>query len=470
MLDDAPLPEREAPTRELRDYMEIPLRYPRAFWIPYLAVLVLTAAAIFLLPEKFRSSTLILVENTNLPEHFVTPVSSENITQQLHTIRQVMLSRTNLEAVIQKLDPYPEAAGIPTHVVVERMRAAVEIRVQENDSFVVEYVNRDPYKAMTVTNMLADRFIEDADRIRDTLTKRAYAFIESNLDDARQKLESREGALRQHKQRYWGALPEQLASNLAMLQQSQLEQQTLGENLRTLEERRAGLERSMLDGRRAAGGGALAELAAEKAELQKLRNRYTEQHPEVQALQLRIKRLEDRLAAGDPATAATPDPELASLFRSLKLVESEIEAVKTRRNQLDEKIALYQSRVELTPKAEQELTTLTRDYQQLSENYTQMLRKEMDAEMARKLEQYWRGGHFRILDSAHLPRRPIRPYAGLLLLGGLGLAFFLGLASTLAADFLDRSLKTEQDVEAYLPYPVLVTLPRFAASGRTSGS
>jgi polysaccharide chain length determinant protein (PEP-CTERM system associated) len=470
MLDDANFPEREAPTRELRDYLEIPLRYPRAFWIPYLAVLALTAAAIFILPQKFRSSTLILVENTNLPEHFVTPVSSEGITQQLHTIRQVMLSRTNLEAVIQKLDPYPEAAGTPTHVVVERMRAAVDIRVQENDSFVVEYVNRDPYKAMTVTNMLADRFIEDADRIRDTLTKRAYAFIESNLDEAREKLESRETSLRQHKQRYWGALPEQLASNLAMLQQSQLEQQTLGENLRTLEERRAGLERSMLDGRKAAGGGLLAELAAEKAELQKLRNRYTEQHPEVQALQLRIKRLEDRLAAGEPATSATPDPELASLFRSLKLAESEIEAVKARRNQLDEKIAVYQSRVELTPKAEQELTTLTRDYQQLSENYTQMLRKEMDAEMARKLEQYWRGGHFRILDPAHLPRRPIRPYAGILLLGGLGFAVVLGLASTLTADFLDRSLKTEHEVEAYLPHPVLVTLPRFAASGRTSGS
>jgi protein tyrosine kinase modulator len=470
MLDDAQYAEREAPARELRDYLEIPLRYPRAFWIPYLAVLALTAAALVLLPQKFRSSTLILVENTNLPEHFVTPVSSDSIAQRLHTIRQVVLSRTNLEAVIQKLDPYPEASGTPTHVVVERMRAAVEIRVQANDSFVIEYVNRDPYKAMSVTNMLADRFIEDADRIRDTLTKRAYAFIESNLDEARAKLESRETALRQHKQRYWGALPEQLSSNLAMLQQSQLEQQTLGENLRTLEERRAGLERSMLEGRRAAGGGLLAELAAQKAELQKLRNRYTEQHPEVQALQLRISRLEDRLAAGEGTSSATPDPELASLFRSLKLTESEIETVKARRNQLDEKIALYQSRVELTPRSEQELAALNRDYQSLQENYTQMLRKEMDAEMARKLEQYWRGGHFRILDNAHLPRRPIRPYAGILVLGGLGLSFFLGLASTLVADFLDRSLKTEQEVEAFLPHPLLVTLPRFARSGRTAGS
>src|SRR5262249_22826713 len=182
-------------------------------------------------------------------------------------IRQVVLSRTNLEAVIQKLDPYPEAAGQPSHVVVENMRRAIEIRVQGDDSFSIEYVNRDPYRAMTVTNLLAERFLPDAAGIRESLTKRAYAFIESNLEEARKKVESREAALREHKQRYWGSLPEQLPSNMAMLQQGQLEQQTLGESLRTLEERRSALERSILEGRKAAGQptGPLTELTALKA-------------------------------------------------------------------------------------------------------------------------------------------------------------------------------------------------------------
>jgi uncharacterized protein involved in exopolysaccharide biosynthesis len=184
------------------------------------------------------------------------------------------------------------------------------------------------------------------------------------------------------------------------------------------------------------------------------------------ALQLRIQRLEEQLARGETTTAAPPDPDLASTYRALQLVEAEIEGVKTKREQLDEKIGVYQARVEQTPRAEQELLALTRDYEQLRENYTSMLRKQMDAEMARKMEQYWRGGTFRILDPAHLPRRPIRPYAGLILLGGLAVALATGGASALLADFLDRSLKTERDVETFLPYPILVSLPRVASTGR----
>ncbi len=457
--------------RELREYLEIPLRYPRAMWLPFGAIFGLALVAFILVPAKYRSSTLILVEHTDLPEHFVTPVSSESMAQRLQTIRQVVLSRTNLESVIEKSQPYPELAGMPSHIVVENMRRAVEIRVHGDDSFSLEYVNRSPAKAMAVTTLLAERFIEDADRIRESLTQRAYAFIESNLEDARKELEVREGALRQHKQRYWGSLPEQLASNLSVLQQLQLEQQTLGESLRTLEERRSTLERSVLEGRRAAGpgGGVLAELAQLKSERQVLRNRYTDQHPEVLAIQLRIQRLEERLANGETTAAAKPDPELASAYRSLQLVEAEIEGIKVRRNQLDEKIGVYQGRVELTPKAEQEVLALTRDYTQLRENYTTMLRKQMDAEMARKQEQYWRGGNFRILDSAHLPRRPIRPYAGLILLGGLALALVAGLACSLLADFLDHSFKTEREVEAVLPYPILVTLPRATAGAPGRG-
>jgi polysaccharide chain length determinant protein (PEP-CTERM system associated) len=470
-MDEAPGAEGELFGRELREYLEIPLRYPRAMWWPFAAIIAFTLVAVVMVPTKYRSATLILVEHTDLPEHFVTPVSTESMAQRLQTIRQVVLSRTNLEVVIEKLQPYPEMAGVASYLVVESMRNAVSIRVHGDDSFSLEYVNTDPVKAMDVTNLLAERFIENADRIRETLTQRAYAFIESNLGDARKELEAREGALRQHKQRYWGALPEQLASNLAVLQQLQLEQQTLGESVRTLEERRTTLERAVVEGRRASGGGggARAELAALKAEHEKLRNRYTDQHPEALAMHLRIQRLEERLASGDPA-AAKPDPELASAYRALQLVEAEIAGVKVKREQLDGKIALYQSRVELTPKAEQELQSLTRDYQQLRENYTSMLRKQMDAEMARKLEQYWRGGHFRILDSAHLPRRPIRPYAGLILLGGLVLSLVAGVASALVADFTDRSLKTERDVEAFLPYPVLVSLPRASAPARAERS
>src|SRR5438093_13011014 len=137
---------------------------------------------------------------------------------------------------------------------------------------------------MAVTSMLATEFTEDAARLRDGMTEKTFAFLQGNLAETRKALEEREAALRQHKQKYWGSLPEQLDSNLRVLGQMQLEQQTLGENLRTLGDRRAVLERSLLEGRRLASGGAGgagAEPIKQRAIYDARRARYTQDHPDL---------------------------------------------------------------------------------------------------------------------------------------------------------------------------------------------
>lgn len=460
-VDDLEPLEPERPGRDVLEYLEFPLRYPRAFWIPFLLIFTLGVLAVLGMPRKYRSSTQILVEHNDLPDYFVTPVSSEGMSQSLHTIREVVMSRTNLEQVIEELDPYPEAAGTPPYLVVESMRRAIAIGVRGRDSFSIEYVNRNPYKAMMVTNMLATRFIEDAAHIRDKLTSRAYAFVESNLEEARLALEEREKALREHRQRYRGALPEQLESNLGVLQQLQVEQQTLAVSLQSMEARRAGLERSLLEGSRAGGGdlGPAADLARLKAQLTGLRNRYTPQHPDVVSLQLQIGRLEAQMASGTASTTPVTR-ETKPTYDSLRLVEREIETVRARQEALDEKIAVYQRRIETTPEAEQQLAALFRDYEQLRDNYNAALKKQLEAESARKMEAYWKSGYFRVLDTAHLPRRPVRPYAAVLMFLGLAGGLGAGIVSVFVFDLLDRSVKTEREVEELLPYPLLVTLPR----------
>ncbi len=462
----------ERPGRDVLEYLEIPLRYPRHLWITFVVIMLAAAVLAMFMPRKYRSGTMILVESKNVPEHFVVPVTPEGMAQRLNTIRQLVMSRTRLEAVIKKLDPYPEMAGAPLHVVVEAMRQAISIRVQGSDSFAIEYVNRDPRKAMAVTDMLSSEFIEDASRLRDGLTQKTFEFLQTTLTENRHALEAREAALREHKKKYWGALPEQLDSNLRVLGQLQLEQQTLADGLRTLEDRRGLLERSLLEGRRLASGtGPVAELAKQRATYDNLRSRYTEDFPDMRALRARIETLERQVAnaakekEGDGERDLS-DPEAVTLTRSLRAVEADIDALKQRRERLDARIADFQARVEQTPQAEQELASLTRDYQQLRENYDAALKKEMDAEMARRLEEYWQGGYFRVLDPAFLPQRPIRPYTTLILLGGLAVALGIGLAACVLADVLDRSVKSERDLEDVVPHPVLMSIPRAVLPGK----
>ena len=197
----------------------------------------------------------------------------------------------------------------------------------------------------------------------------------------------------------------------------------------------------------------------------------------MRAVRARIQALEKQVAAVQQQKDGErekerdlTDPEAVVLTRSLHAVEAEIDSVKERRDRLDARIADFQARVEQTPRAEQELASLTRDYQQLRESYNGALKKEMDAEMARKLEEYWQGGYFRVLDPAFLPQRPIRPYGTLILLGGLAAALGAGLAAAFLADLLDRSVKSERDLEELLPHPVVMTIPRASLPGKRAAT
>jgi len=463
----------EGPGRELVEYFEIPLRYPRAMWIPFTVVLAAALVLASVFPRKYRSSTMIMVEPNKVPDYFVTPMAAESVARRLQTIRQVVLSRTRLENVIKLVNPYPELGGRPVGLVVETMRRSIAIRVQASDSFSIEYVSGDPKMAAQVTNLLASQFIEDTRYLRENLTEQTSQFIEANLEEARRALEQREAALGEIKKQHWGSLPEQLDANLRMLTQLQFEQQTLGENLRTRETRREGLEHALVQRRQAAQGAEplgtdpRTQLARLQAQIAALRDRYTEEHPDVRALRLRVTRLEEQLSRPEPAAPGSlpeTDPQLVTLHQSLQQVEGEIEELNTRRAKLDDRISDLQKRVEQTSQVEQELTALTRDYQQLRENYTGLLRKDMDAKMARKMEEHWQGTYFRILDPAPVPERPIRPYGFMFLAGGLALAVFAGLAASVIADFLDHSVKSVRELESLLPYPVLAVLPRSSAA------
>jgi uncharacterized protein involved in exopolysaccharide biosynthesis len=118
-----------------------------------------------------------------------------------------------------------------------------------------------------------------------------------------------------------------------------------------------------------------------------------------------------------------------------------------------------QKRIEDTPRREQELTLLSRDYDLLKTSYQSLLDKKIQAQMAENLERKQQGEQFKILDLARVPESPIKPDRNRILLMGaiIGLASGLGLAWI--RESLDKSFHTVQAVEVYLGIPVIATIP-----------
>jgi uncharacterized protein involved in exopolysaccharide biosynthesis len=193
-----------------------------------------------------------------------------------------------------------------------------------------------------------------------------------------------------------------------------------------------------------------------KRQLAATRGRYTDEHPDVQSLRSRIARLEQRLASGDPGSG---DPSTEVAHEQLERANLEVKRLEDRRADLERRVASVRANVEDTPRTEQELSTLTRDYQKLNENYVALLSKQLEAQMAGRLERRWKGDRFRMLDPASLPEKPYFPKTPLVLGLGAFLGLVFGLGAAVLAEYLDPTVKDTQDLQAAQAYPVLACIP-----------
>jgi polysaccharide chain length determinant protein (PEP-CTERM system associated) len=210
-----------------------------------------------------------------------------------------------------------------------------------------------------------------------------------------------------------------------------------------------------------------------RVQLAALQSSYTDNHPDVVRLKSRIADLEKKYKSGElQASANLPgqasaDPSVLMAQKSLdehrrqqSEARMEIQNLEVEIANIERQIKDYQQRVERTPRHEQELLTLQRDYSNLKQSYDSLVNRKLEAEIAVNMEKKQKGEQFSILDPARLPEKPISPDLRRLFL--LMLAAGLGLGAGLVAllDFFDSSLKKPESLEAELGVPVLATVPR----------
>ena len=181
-----------------------------------------------------------------------------------------------------------------------------------------------------------------------------------------------------------------------------------------------------------------------------------------------LKKAADDEAAAGPVTAdeapLTPAERLRRMRlndaqRELATLERDIAAKTAEEAQLRQTLTAYQKRIEATPTRESELIELTRDYGTLQSMYQGLLAKKQESQISANLERRQIGEQFRILDPARLPSRPFTPnrprFYGVGILGGI----VVGLALALLLEYLDRTLRSEDDVRVAIGLPVLAAIP-----------
>jgi protein tyrosine kinase modulator len=222
------------------------------------------------------------------------------------------------------------------------------------------------------------------------------------------------------------------------------------------------------------------QLAALETQLADLKSKYTNDHPDVIRVQNDIEALKKKIAEatseGDSTNTAksnqTPiEPAAIQLLRAqIHANDETIKEHAAEQTQIQQRIKLYQSRIEASPEVEQEYKQLTRDYQTALDFHNDLLKKRNQSAMATDLEKRQEGEQFQVLDPANLPDIPSFPKKLDFGLGGLAAGLALGCGLIAVLEMRDTSLRSERDVEVLLDVPVLATVPVFRPASRKKPS
>ena len=493
-------------SRGLADYWAIAVRRRWAILLPLFLCWAIAWCGSWLIPPTYKSEALILVEQQKVPEQYVVPNVTVNLQDRLQSMTQQILSRTRLQATIDRFHLYQSHRSlVPAGDAVEQMRKDIKIDLVDSaarpgqlTAFKIDYSAGSPQLAQQVNSELTSLFIEENLKQQQQLSESTTAFLQSQLADARIKLEEQEAKVRAFKASHFGDLPSQSEANVQILSglQTQLlstqrdldgaKQQKL--YLESLQQQYQSAQATMgTDNSAASSPQALQkEITNLRRQLEDARSRQTEDHPDVIALKNKIaqkakleKDLEAEIASHPEPNKgpSTVDPSVAvevqrgsttpmmQVQSQLKAINLEIEEYEQNAKDLEAQIASYRARLNLTPQTEQELADVSRGYEESKANYNSLLQKQNQSQLATSLEQRQQGEQFRILDPPSLPDRPSAPNRLIISLGGLlaGAALGLGLAALL--EMTNVLVRQEKDLEGLLPTRVLVGIPHLNAPG-----
>jgi succinoglycan biosynthesis transport protein ExoP len=495
----------ESVPRGWEEYFAIVVR--RRWWIvlPLFLIWLTVWGVSWLLPTTYQSDALISAEQEKVSDLYVMENVNVNLQNRLQSTTQQVLSRASLQAIIDRFKLYvtpPRVSGFfKPKDPVDQMRGDIKIELVgspgyrgEFVTFKIHYSADTPELAQQVNSELTSLFINENVRAQRQLSESTTAFLDKELADARGKMEEQEGQVSAFKARHVGNLPGQLQSNVQILAGLQAQLASTLHALDTSKQQKIYLE-SLLQqyqSAQASFGGDSTVISTQaldkvlrdlRLQIQNLRTRYTDDHPDIVALKDEIaktevlrKQNEAEIASNQQAGKSSNAIDLSAaegvqrgsptaimqLQSQLKANQLEIQNEQEHAKDLELQTAAYQGRLNLTPETEQELGVVSRGYDEAKFNYNSLLQKQTQSQLATSLGQQHQGQQFRIIDPPKLPDKPSAPNRFLISLCGLAFGAVFGVGIVVFLELTDVRYRREKDLEGILPARMLVGIPRLS--------
>ncbi len=462
----------------------------------------------------------IRVAPPQVPESFVPANTSQDIQGRVNALVQLILDRATLTNIINTHGLYKKKfARMPMDDVIEEMKLSdvqvVPVRqslnagqreTEQYPAFEIRFAYSERFTAQKVTTDLVARFLEENIREVSQQAVSTTQFLQDRWEQSKKKLDELEQRLSVFRAQNIGRLPEEHQNNYQQLTAMQAQKLNLNMSMNRVNQERLLYENQLriYRGQLAAlKEGNAPEQAAQRSDdkltdkdheiaqyedsLATARERYKENHPDVQRLlnllaasrkqRESIQALENAMPTPRP-DAATPRVQSVQFLREQRDLEAEaqrtqgliqakdveMEDYRKQSAQVDGSIRTYEARIEGTQVGIKEYDELIRDRDLAKKDYEDLDRRLNSSAMSTALQNRQQGERLEQLDPPSLPQTPAQPKRPLVISIGSGFGLLVGLCLAGVKETRNRALHTVKDIRAYSPIAVLGNIGLFEST------
>ncbi|MEQ9607158.1 MAG: Wzz/FepE/Etk N-terminal domain-containing protein [Kiloniellaceae bacterium] len=432
------------------------------------------------MPSVYESSSRIYVDTTSVLQPLLRGIAVQsNLDAQVQLMKQTLLSRPNLLEVARKTD-YDLSARGPAEMegLLNSLQSRTTVASNREDIFWISFTDKNPQRARDVVQALLTIFVEsNLGQSRQDLDT-AEEFIDQQISDYETRLEQAEDRLADFKQKNIDVVLGE-GSYLSRATSANEMMQSLEEDLSVAVAQRD-LLRSELQDIPEYLPAALTNtgppddtqyrIVELEAQLRQLLSQYTDKHPDVLTLQRQLDGLLEKQRKSQEAQAdgtappiaqaaatdlGSPNPVYGQIKLQLIQIETQIENLRRRAATARAEAEALASKAEEVPRIEAEFQRLNRDYDIIKARHDELLSRRESARMSRNRAAVGQEVQYRLIEPPIVPSKPTGPNRPLFLTAVLILAAAAGAGFALLLVILDTSFSTAVELRNFAGIPVL---------------
>ena len=437
---------------------------------------------VYSLPNNYEASARVFVDTRTILKPLLAGMTTvPNMEQQVSIMSRTLLSRPNVERVLRMVDLDIKATDAKDHErLVSNMMGQIKITGSTSaDLYVISYNHQNPKIAKDVVQSFLTIFVEGSFGDQKQDSEKAIKFIDEQIKNYEAKLVIAEKAVTDFQIKNSGLLPKDgdYGSQLQAISDS-LNEAKLG--LREAEQARNAIKNQIEDGvppddlttvqapSAIANTEIDARIQALTIDMDALRLRFTDRHPDVISIKRLITKLEERKLAEAKLKKPVTDrdrgksysPMLQQLNVSLSEAEARVASMKARVEEYSSRSAQLKALTTAKPQVAEQFSQLNRDYQINKSNYENLIGRRESAKLSGELSATSDMLTFKVIDPPTVPLVPSGPNRLMLfslvfvaaLVGGIGSALLM---SQIRPTFLSQNSLRES-----IGLPILGTVTK----------